>query len=163
MAVHFSPLEILFHLLLTFINKFTEKHGHGAEKTSVTKYRIRPGPDPKRKEETAWMTKEALQKEALEPSRHWMDVGSGKLGKLHVEIIGCDGLPQLDTGSFLGNKTDAFVSVVYEDCISKTDVIDDTLSPRWMPWSQRAFQLHMMHPSSQMYLGVFDYADGMFE
>lgn len=109
------------------------------------------------------MTKEALQKEALEPSQHWVDVGSGKLGKVHLEIIGCDGLPQLDSGAFLGNKTDAFVSVVFEDSISKTDVIDDTLSPRWMPWSQRAFQLHMMHPSSQLYLGVFDYDDGMFE
>ena len=80
-----TPRERYFICFL--LNKFTEKHGHGAEKTSVTKYRIRPCPDPKRKEETAWMTKEALQKEALEPSRHWNDVGSGKLGKLYVESL----------------------------------------------------------------------------
>mmetsp|Transcript_37627 Transcript_37627/g.76561 ORF Transcript_37627/g.76561 Transcript_37627/m.76561 type:complete len:361 (+) Transcript_37627:1892-2974(+) len=140
-----------------------EKHGHGADKVSIKKFKIRPAPDPRRKEETTWMTKEALLEESMKPSQHWVDVGSGNLGKLYLEIIGCDGLPQLDTGGFLGNKTDAFVSVVYEDCISKTDVIDDTLSPRWMPWSQRAFQLHMFHPSSQLFLGVFDYDDGMFD
>ena len=64
--------------------------------------------------------------------------------KVFVEIIGCDKLPNLDA-SILGEKTDAFVSVVYEDCCARTDTVDNSLSPRWMPWTQRAFVFNMMH------------------
>jgi hypothetical protein len=46
---------------------------------------------------------------------------------------------------------------VFEDCIVNSDVIHDCLSPRWPPWSQRAFVFNVMHPSSQIYIGVFDY------
>ena len=88
----------------------------------------------------------------MKPSYHWIDVGSGRLGKIFVEILFCDKLPNLDTGGVLGNKTDAFVSLVYEDCHVRTDVISDCLSPRWMPWSQRAFVFNMMHTSSQLFL-----------
>jgi Ca2+-dependent lipid-binding protein len=92
----------------------------------------------------------------MEDSFNWIDVGSGNLGKIFVEVIGCDNLPNMDSGGF-GNKTDAFVSLVYEDCFARTDVINDCLSPKWLPWSQRAYIFNMMHTSSQLFLGVFDY------
>lgn len=122
-----------------------------------TKYRIRPEPDPKRKDETAWMSKAAIEEEGKRDSFNWVDSGSGRLGRLFLEILACDDLPNLDTGGFLGNKTDAFVSVVFEDSVVTTDIVDDCLSPRWMPWSKRAFIFHMYHSSSQIFLGVFDY------
>jgi len=59
-----------------------------------------------------------------------------------------------------GNKTDAYVAVVYEDLVLNTDVISDKLSPRWMPWSKRAFMLRVMHSSSQVFLGIFDHDTG---
>jgi hypothetical protein len=61
----------------------------------------------------------------------------------------------------IGNVTDSFVSLVYEDTCAMTDVIDDELSPHWLPWTQRAFCFGMMHPASIMYLGVFDYDLGL--
>ena len=119
---------------------------------STLQYLVRPGPDPKRKEETMWLTKEKIEEESNKPSYDWIDIGSGRLGKIFVEIISCDNLPNLDVGGVLGNKTDSFVSLVYEDCFVRTDVIDDCLSPRWMPWSQRAFIFNCMHTSSQLFL-----------
>ena len=83
------------------------------------------------------------------------DLGPGK--KVWID---CDDLPNLDgaAGTISSNvKTDAFVCVVFEDVVLKTDVIDDSLSPRWMPWSKRAFCLRQIHSSSQIFLGVFDY------
>ena len=74
-------------------------------------YRIRPGPDPDRKEETTWMTEQQIQDEVMNESKNWLDAGSGKLGRLYLEVIECDGLPNLDTGGFLGNKTDGYVIV----------------------------------------------------
>jgi len=126
-------------------------------------YKIRPGPDPKRVDETEWMTDAALQAEVLKPSLHWTDVGHGDLGKVYVEILGCDDLPNMDSGGFVGNKTDAFVSIVYEDCYVRTDVIDDCLSPRFLPWTNRAFILRNSYPSSQLFIGVFDYDAGMLD
>lgn len=87
----------------------------------------------------------------------WVDIGSGDLGKIFVEIIGADDLPNKDMDIGTGNKTDSFVSVVYEDCVAKTDVIDDCLSPRWLPWMKRAFVFRMMHTSSNLNVGIFDY------
>jgi Ca2+-dependent lipid-binding protein len=81
------------------------------------------------------------------------------LGRLFLEVLGCDGLPNLDAGGLVGNKTDAFVAVVFEDTIVTTDIIDDCLSPRWMPWTKRAFIFHIGHSSSQVFLGVFDFDD----
>lgn len=123
-------------------------------------YKVRPSPDPNRVEETEWMTDPDIQAEVLKPSIQWLDIGQGELMKVYVEILGCDSLPNMDTGGFLGNKTDAFVSLVYGDAHVRTDVIDDCLSPRWMPWTTRAFILNTAHPSSQLFLGVFDYDDG---
>mmetsp|Transcript_23343 Transcript_23343/g.36135 ORF Transcript_23343/g.36135 Transcript_23343/m.36135 type:complete len:1112 (+) Transcript_23343:197-3532(+) len=130
------------------VNKKTE--------SGKTKYLVRPGPDPKRKLETEWLTKEQIDEEAMKPSHSWLDIGSGNLGKVFVEIIQCDGLPNMDTGSTFGNLTDSFVSLVYEDCFARTHTVDDCLSPRFMPWSRRAFILNMMHTSSQLFVGVFD-------
>jgi len=135
-------------------NERTVKEGRHKGKKVM---RVRPGPDPTRERETTWMLESAIEKECMKESKKWVDVGDGKLGKLYVEIIGCDGLPNLDTGGFAGNKTDTFVSLVYEDAVARTDVIDDSLSPRWLPWSQRAFVFHMMHTSSQLFVGAFDY------
>ncbi len=67
----------------------------------------------------------------------------------------------METVAFMGNKTDAFVKVVYEDCICQTDVIDDKNSPRFLPWSKRAFVFHTNYPSSVVNLGVFDYDPGL--
>ena len=106
------------------------------------------------------MTKEQIEREVLFESSNWLDTGSGSLGRVYLEILACDGLPNLDTGGFLGNKTDTFVCAVFEDTVAKTDTIDDSLSPRWLPWSNRAFVFHMMHSSSPLYLGVFDYDPG---
>lgn len=107
------------------------------------------------------MTKDQIEAECNKESTHWIDAGSGQLGRVFIEILGCDDLPNLDVGGFAGNKTDAFVSLVYEDILVQTDIIDDTLTPRWMPWSKRAFIFHMMHSSSQIFLGVFDYDEGI--
>jgi hypothetical protein len=126
-------------------------------RSAAFQYRVRPGPDPKRAGETAWLTKEQIEEECRRDSHSWIDSGSGRLGRLFLEVLGCDGLPNLDTGGFAGNKTDAFVSIVFEDSVVRTDIVDDCLSPRWMPWSKRAFIFHIYHSSSQLFLGVFDY------
>ena len=126
----------------------------------LTQYKMRPKPDPHRVEETEWMSKDAIEKEVMKPSEQWVDAGSGNLGRIFLEVLRCDDLPNLDTGGFLGNKTDAFVSVVYEDVYARTETIDDCLSPRWMPWTNRAFILNMQHSSSQIFIGVFDYDAG---
>lgn len=109
-----------------------------------SKYCIRPGPDPKRIEETSWLTHEKIEEETAKPSFHWTDIGSGSLGKIFVEVLGCDNLPNMDLGG-TRDKTDAFVSLVYEDSLGKTDVVADCLSPRWMPWTRRAYIFNMTH------------------
>lgn len=119
--------------------------------------RVKPEPDPERPEETKWMTSEEIDVESEKPSKKWIEAGSGQLGKLFVEVIACDGLPNMDTAALGGGKTDAFASLIYEDSIVNTEVINDVLSPRWMPWTQRAFIFHITHPSSQLMVGVFDY------
>jgi hypothetical protein len=106
------------------------------------------------------MPDEAIQAECMKDSEHWVDAGNGRIGRLYFEVLGCDGLPNLDAGGFLGNKTDAFVSLVFEDCYVRTDTINDCLSPRWLPWTQRAFIFNIYHPSSQLLLGVFDHDSG---
>jgi len=119
---------------------------------------VKPGPDPDRPEhETKWMTETELDNESLKPSSKWIEAGSGDLGKLFVEIISCDGLPNMDSQLVGEGKTDAFVCIVYEDVVVNTEVIQNTLSPRWMPWTQRAFIFNVMHPSSDLMLGVLDY------
>lgn len=124
--------------------------------TGETLYRVQPTPDPFDVETTKWMSAQQLRKRALEPSRNWIDTGSGH-HRIFLEIIGCDGLPNMDTMTLTRrDQTDAFVSIVYEDSAVVTDVIRDTLSPRWMPWHQRAFVLRVLDPKSIIFIGVFD-------
>ena len=104
------------------------------------------------------MTTEQLNETARQPSREWIDSGSGSFGFVYLEVLGCDDLPNMDLNLIAKNdKTDAFVSIVYEDVAVATDVIYDSLKPRWMPWTRRAFVFRMMHPSSVLFIGVFDY------
>ena len=81
-----------------------------------------------------------------------------------VEILSCDGLPNLDETPAgvpaTGDKTDAFVAMLFEDTLVRTDVIFDRLNPRWMPWSMRAFAFPIQHPGSPLILAVFDYDQG---
>lgn len=106
------------------------------------------------------MTEAQINEEVMKDSQNWLDAGSGSLGRVYLEVLQCDELPNLDTGGFLGNKTDTFVFAVFEDTIVKTDIIDDSLSPRWLPWSNRAFVFHIMNCTSPLYLGVFDFDPG---
>lgn len=103
------------------------------------------------------MSYDEIQEECMKDSLNWIEMGSGRFGRLFVEIIGCDGLPNMDTGGFAGNKTDSFISMVFEDTLAQTDIIDDCLSPRFMPWTKRAFIFHMFHSSSDLFIGVFDH------
>ena len=96
-------------------------------------YKVRPGPDPKRENETKCLTDKKIQEDAMKKSRRWIEIESGITGRIFVEIIECRHLPYLDIGRRLRNKSDAFVSLIYEDCTAWTDIIDDCLSPRWMP------------------------------
>jgi C2 domain len=99
--------------------------------------------------------------EASKPSKYWIETGSGALGKVFVEVLKCDNLPNLDVAVAGRNKTDAFACIVFEDSLVNTDVIRDSLSPRWMPWCQRAFVFNIMHPSSQLLVGLVDLDSGV--
>jgi Ca2+-dependent lipid-binding protein len=125
-------------------------------KNGDRQFRVKPEPDPDRPEQTKWMTEAEINSEAYKPSKNWIEVGSGGAGALYFELIGCDGLPNMDTGPIDG-KTDAFACIIYEDSIVNTDCINDTLRPRWLPWAQRAFKFNILHPSSQLYIGLFDF------
>ena len=128
-------------------------------KKKILLRKVEPYPDPERVEQTTWLAKERIEEESWKPSTKWVEAGSGQLGQLFVEIIQCDGLPNMDlirTTNVL-DITHAFVCLVHEDCVVHTDVIADSRSPRWMPWSQRAFSFRMSHPQSDLYLGVFSF------
>jgi hypothetical protein len=57
----------------------------------------------------------------------------------------------------MGDLTDAFCAMVFEDTLVRTTIIHDSLHPKWMPWACRAFCFPIQHPSSFLMLGVFDY------
>ena len=123
--------------------------------TEVTSINNAPRIDPE------WMTAAEIEELTLQPSRHYKPVGSGKIAKVHLEILGCNNLPNMEAMRLLGNKSDAFVEVVYEDCICQTPVIDDKTNPRFLPWTDRAFVFHSTFPSSVINLGVFDHDTGI--
>lgn len=125
--------------------------------TGSKKFKVKPYPDPLREEDTKFMSKQDMHVETRSPSHTWVEAGSGTLGKLYCEVLACHDLPNVDIGEAVGNVTDSFVCLVYEDTCAMTEVIDDELSPHWLPWTQRAFCFGMMHPASILYLGVFDY------
>ena len=118
-------------------------------------FRVMPCPDPDRPEETEWMTRDEMVEEAYKPSKQWISAGDGATGRIYLEILRCEGLPKMDIN--LNDLTDAFVGIVFEDTMIRTDVIWDDLNPVWMPWTNRAFELRVQHPSSILMLGVFDY------
>ena len=124
-------------------------------------FRVKPFPDPKRKEETEWMSRDAIESECMGPSTHWVSAGHGSIGQIHVEILKADNLPNLDLGA--GDVTDPFCALVFEDNMVRTDVIWDDLYPRWMPWSNRAFTFHVRHPTSILWLGLFDYDENLLD
>jgi len=127
------------------------------KKTGAQKRRVKPYPDPEHAEETAFLSPQEIHMETRSPSHKWVEAGSGTLGKLYCEVLACHDLPNVDFGEAVGNVTDSFVCLVYEDACAMTEVIDDELSPHWLPWTQRAFCFGMMHPASILYIGVFDY------
>lgn len=118
----------------------------------VLEYRIQPASDPQNSMKTEWMTPTQIEQSSKQHSRAWTLSGSGSIGKVYLEVLGCDSLPM----RINEHTINSFVCIVYEDSVVNTDVIWDCLSPRWMPWSQRAFVLKMMHPSSQLFMGVFN-------
>jgi hypothetical protein len=136
-----------------FLHRSTEKLEGEDEKSP--RYRVKPTPDPENVPVTEWMTETQIEEVSKDHSTSWTMAGSGSIGKLYIEIMGCDGLTNPARAS--GYKSDPFVNIVHEDSIVNTDAIHDCLSPRWMPWSQRAFVMNMMHLSSQIFIGVFDY------
>ena len=66
---------------------------------------VKPGPDPARKVETTYLTKEQLVAEAESPSQQWIEAGSGSLGKLYLEVLSCHDLPNVDVGGKLFGAT----------------------------------------------------------
>ena len=122
---------------------------------SQKQFRVQPYPDPSDMENTNWMTREKIEEVAMEPSKSWVEVGYGDIGMIYVEVIGCDNLPNTDIG--ISDKSDPFVCIVFEDAMVRTDVIYDLLSPRWLPWTTRAFAFRVCHPTSILMFGVFDY------
>ena len=145
-----KPPNILENMIVPNTKVFRGENGE-----KIEKFRIRPNPDPKTPK-VEWMTKEEIDTEVMKPSYKYKSIGADGIAKIHLEILSCDNLPNMENIQMFGNKTDAFVQLVYEDCVGTTSVIDDSSSPRWMPWCDRAFILHTKHPSAVIYIGVHD-------
>lgn len=135
--------------------------GSAASGRELLRRRVLPGPDPSRRAETEWLTHDEIQHEALKPSTVWHSArGGGTIGPndkpygtIRLEVLGCDRLPRLD----LTDKSDPFCAVLYENSFLRTDVIWNCQSPRWMPWTARAFELPVRHPYSLLFVAVLDY------
>jgi len=166
------------HLKLSTISPSKRRQRRG-------KIRVKPNtPDPDNGQASLYLTPTDLKAMTLEPSREWVQAGNCLnidkevspntskeynnnhsqqfLGRLWVEVLSCHDLPNVDYGTAVGNKTDAFVSLIYGDVMAQTPIIDDELSPHFMPWTQRAFCLGILHPSHILYLAVFGYKRGVF-
>ena len=66
-------------------------------------YRVQPYPDPDSPQTTTWMTQEQIYNEALKPSKKWVEAGHGEIGRVYVEVISCDDLPNLVRGRIVSN------------------------------------------------------------
>jgi C2 domain len=157
----------------TLVTELPESEVQGASLSSAIsgtispmnrgKVKTKPYPDPFSEEtrnKTLYLSPTLLQTLTKTPSRRWIQAGSNKgrkYGRLYVEVLSAHNLPNVDYGQRLGNQTDAFCCLIYGDCMVETDVIDDELSPHWLPWTQRAFCFALGHPSQVLYLGVFGY------
>ena len=144
--VHLEPPTSIFQAIHKKLN---------GEEYNLTK----PGPDPDRIKETKWLTGMGLDVECMKPSFRYVHAGNhpDTIGRCYVEILECRNLPNMDLDLTGNNKTDPFVGILFEDSLLRTDMIWDELSPRWLPWTMRAFCLHIRHPASLLFLGVFDY------
>ncbi len=149
-----SFLATQFHST-TLLDQSSEKPATKNGKSSLNL--VNTTTDPRDEPGTEGMTKIQIEDFSKEHSTSWAEAGSGSIGKLYIEIIACDGLPTANQAN--ENKTSPFVNLIFEDSIVNTEVVHDCSSPRWMPWSQRAFVLNMMHLSSQVFVGVFDYTN----
>lgn len=115
---------------------------------------VKPYPDPDLPaHQTARLTPVEIERNVTLPSKKWIRAGTraASLGRAYLEVLSCRGLPNVDTGP--GHHTAAFCAVVYGDAMVQTDVIEGEVSPRWMPWTQRAFVLEWQHPSQVLYVG----------
>jgi hypothetical protein len=76
-------------------------------------YRVKPFPDPDRPvQDTKWLTESVIEQEASQHSTKWIEAGSGSVGKYYVEVIGCDGLPNMDFSVTGRDKTDGMYVVL---------------------------------------------------
>ena len=156
-----SETEIVQSSFVNAMNSVFAGNVKRDAETGTKKVRIKPGPDPDNVKATEFLSPAEITVETRQASKHWVQAGSGTLGKLYLEILSCHDLPNVDVGEAVGNVTDSFVCAVFEDTLAMTDVIDDELCPHWLPWTQRAFCFGVMHPASILYLGVFDYDLGI--
>lgn len=101
------------------------------------------------------LTNEQINETCELPSRYWTEAGSGTLGELYVEVLKIDGLQNFDT-NMPGSKTEAYTMFVCEDAVVTSEVIKDSMNPRFMPWTRRAFKFNVAHISSPLFVGVFD-------
>ncbi len=148
--------NVVNRLNFTFRKSRTDTDG-------IVRHKVKPYPDPQRLEATEYLSHDEMVAEIIKPSTNWIAAGketSQSLGKVYLEILKCDNLPNMDIGEGLGNKTDAFVCAIFEDAMVQTDVIDDKLSPFWFPWSQRAFVFQMTYPLSPLFISVNDFDIG---
>ena len=75
--------------------------------SASVRFQVKPFPDPDRPmAETKWLTEKQIHREALKPSTQWIEAGTGSVGKYYVEVIGCDGLPNMDFSVTGRDKTD---------------------------------------------------------
>jgi hypothetical protein len=58
-------------------------------------HRVWPFPDPQNVKETTFLTKEQLYASAKQPSKQWVEAGYGDYGTVHLEILGCEDLPNM--------------------------------------------------------------------
>ena len=75
------------------------------------------------------MTKEDIYEESMQPTKHWVEAGSGgreRVGRVYLEVLGCDSLPNMDTLTLdIRDATDAFACIVFEDAIVSTGTSED--------------------------------------
>jgi C2 domain len=131
------------------------------KKSGMEMVLVKPHPDPANVKKTTYLSSPDIQKLTMASSHEWVEAGSGNLGKVYLEILSCKDLPNVDVGEVVGNVTDSFIAAVFEDAMVQTNVVDDELSPHWLPWTQRAFLFKMIHPASTLYLAAFDYDLGI--
>lgn len=80
------------------------------------KHKVVPRPDPENTHGTEWMSEEDIERVCKEPTRSYLHLGSGKTAKIHLEILGCDDLPNLEAVTAFGNKTGEYENIFKLRC-----------------------------------------------